>query len=670
MGRTFDSHPADGNLLLTIEIPGFNLQAHVAFKLDVSARTPTEEGALELIDSVADTLSEDHKLHLIETELPSSEEALRKLRQDAADALSDWRERLAAAEKGIHALEQADIKVNNAKGQMNSMRDAYFKELLILREQLYRKQEAEKKKINFDPEKIASFDPADYNFDDEVATVIRQKAELLAEKFEEAYAEQVSQCEARVSTLHSKLASLRMLLDRKDQLLNGLMKMHSYQNEQALEKFITLDERGSSDEPDEEPDLQKEDDSRTTSLLKKLKSGTRENLLKKKSTLSLNQTFGVAPFLASATRSLNRLRSRTGDLNEVDIDGAQSEPVRRPPKVSVKGVVGSVTSSLKMMGPRRKTDSSDAQAPSAESKKLPMLSQLLKVKRNDGGQQAEPRPLQHLQLDIPAFSRSRTSPSTDLSSIFPFPNLQEEPGCGSDDDGMRTQASTLAMMCNRSVQSDVSGAMLERALAIVEKENLLESDERWNSLLIGGVFDEKEEKKEDSAEKDKASITSKAFAEVSVQASTSMEDIGLQCNMEEEDFATGLMQLAQEQLSSAIASGDADTIQEALSIAADSGLCQEELDRAREAEEAAKRKKAMKDALQGGLGRGSVSDVLQRHGVPAQSSEAGIPLCPSLHDHSHDHSSAAFVQLETNHRSERSNYKGSMVAKRKSVVRK
>eukprot|EP00928_Gymnodinium_smaydae_P090718 TRINITY_DN74478_c0_g1_i1.p1 TRINITY_DN74478_c0_g1~~TRINITY_DN74478_c0_g1_i1.p1 ORF type:complete len:661 (+),score=120.55 TRINITY_DN74478_c0_g1_i1:96-2078(+) len=657
--RVFEANPQDTALLLRIEVPAFGLSANASFRLELSSRSDGETCTLDLLDSIIDSLREEHKLSVDETELPGSEATFQQMRRDASQALADWQQRLDAAKTGIRALEEANIKVKNAKSQMNSMRDSYFKELLLLREQVYRKQEAEKANQNFKPDVVAIFDPCEYNFEDEVGKVIKQKAALLEEKFEQAYAEKMQRHQSHTSALNSKLTSLRMMLDRKDQLLRGLMSKHDYQTEQALERSIASELLDVPDVPGVELPSSSHT-SRTGSkksaevaALKKSMSGSTSlgSVEKKTSASSIGRSYGAGPILASAARSLNRLRSRQKVDSSLNGSGSSSECAKSPrsarspqPRKFSKLTVSSVMNAM-----FKRTNKRDVPADSLGKQPNAALTLL----------DAEQRPSKSF------FKRSLTSPSQGLARIVPSPvSLSSDAivkPCAELDE---SKDLGKPLMCTRAVQSDVSGTLVERALKALEHENLHNSDQRWLSLLQGNEYEEETEKNEEPAKKESKRLglepivehvlaPTKTFKTAAVQVSPTVEDLQVQCNAEDDEFANGLIELAQEQIHLAIESGDPASLRNAIQLASDAGLRQELIRRGEMALEEAERKLAIRNALQGRHKVGEFSRAV------SDGSESVItPTSPS--------SQVSLMHLDTEHREERTNYKGTLVRKRRS----
>merc|ERR1712032_475442 len=98
--------------------------------------------------------------------------------------------------------------------------------------QLHLKEEASKAEEPFEADDICIFDPSAYyvDWDNEVTAILRQKAEMLQQRFDE----QKRRSTQRLADLTEQLQSTRFIVNRKDMLLEGLMQKHGYKNEKTL----------------------------------------------------------------------------------------------------------------------------------------------------------------------------------------------------------------------------------------------------------------------------------------------------------------------------------------------------------------------------------------------------------------------------------------------------
>mmetsp|Transcript_19575 Transcript_19575/g.33938 ORF Transcript_19575/g.33938 Transcript_19575/m.33938 type:complete len:602 (-) Transcript_19575:14-1819(-) len=216
-------------IIVSFAIPAFKLDEQVSLSLHM---TGSEEQILDSVmhlvhDCLAD-LSHDQRLK-VELCADSTEAKLKAIRGQAFKGLEEWTRRLTEAK-------ELNIKAENAKKQLNSMRDAYFKELQHLREQLRQQEAMHRKGVHYEWVDLQLFEPTDYCFDDMTSTILKQKVELLRQEIQAKQDRLLRQCQTKNEHLTDKLHTAHMLLERKDALLNKLMEKHGYCSELILEK--------------------------------------------------------------------------------------------------------------------------------------------------------------------------------------------------------------------------------------------------------------------------------------------------------------------------------------------------------------------------------------------------------------------------------------------------
>mmetsp|Transcript_179852 Transcript_179852/g.570468 ORF Transcript_179852/g.570468 Transcript_179852/m.570468 type:complete len:656 (+) Transcript_179852:113-2080(+) len=213
------------SLLIDIRLPAMDLHETLVFKVR-PARESREEVVQAVTETLQDLVESLQARNLLSAEQGASEERLAALREHAAHGLEGWRTRLRDADEKLH-------KVEHAQQLMNEMREAYHKEILVLRDELYRKADRERRNEEFEASDITYFDPTRFVLDDD-ATAIRQRAETLQRLYENCK----KQCLQRVNDLRYQLETAKIHTNRKDMLLTSLMQLHSYKNEGDLEKVF------------------------------------------------------------------------------------------------------------------------------------------------------------------------------------------------------------------------------------------------------------------------------------------------------------------------------------------------------------------------------------------------------------------------------------------------
>lgn len=213
------------SLLIDIRLPATDLHETLAFKVR-PARESREEVVQAVTETLQDLVESLQARNLLSVEQGASEERFAALREHAAHGLEGWRTRLRDADEKLH-------KVEHAQQLMKEMREAYHKEIMVLRDQLYRKTEREQRNEEFEAGDITYFDPTRFVLDDD-ATAIQQRAETLQRLYENCK----NQCLQRVSDLRYQLETAKIHTNRKDMLLTSLMQLHNYKNEGDLEKVL------------------------------------------------------------------------------------------------------------------------------------------------------------------------------------------------------------------------------------------------------------------------------------------------------------------------------------------------------------------------------------------------------------------------------------------------
>lgn len=215
-----------GALIISIEAPHFGVHEVLSF----TVRLEQDGDSLIVTERLAELVQEavsDLSGQLIHTDHRDPAAELARARTAAQAGLAEWKARLRTAEEDR-------LKAENAKQQLNTMRESYHKEITQLREQLHLQRKANQEGRLYQADDIDLFDPTEYAFDDEAGRLLKAKAEELKRR----YNEHRSRFKDELDSLTHKVESLNFVLARKDILLHGLMKHFGVNNEAMLEQQL------------------------------------------------------------------------------------------------------------------------------------------------------------------------------------------------------------------------------------------------------------------------------------------------------------------------------------------------------------------------------------------------------------------------------------------------
>jgi predicted protein tyrosine phosphatase len=231
------------SFLFRMEIPALELETMLLFQ--VKSGVLLEEVAAHLKDLFND-LVENVGCDLEPTYEPTcSAEKVTEFQITAAQRLANWKQTLAQAET-------AKLSESRIKADLSRMREAYFKELQNLRQQLFRKQQASEKGEEFQPDMVCLFNPADFvGQDKETITLLQQQASVYEERFQ-----------LHLSSLRERNAELIEQLKAKNIKLNLQAKLvHQKVDEckrerlqQSLADYHRLPEMSPADGTESEPE--------------------------------------------------------------------------------------------------------------------------------------------------------------------------------------------------------------------------------------------------------------------------------------------------------------------------------------------------------------------------------------------------------------------------------
>lgn len=226
--------PDCATLIVRAEVPGFDIEAQVGLLIRLAH--PKDYIALRAAETLVEELAAEFRGQLGSVELERGKRELESMRAKGYEAFNEWQRRLAAAEV-------ANLKVERAHSMMNDMRASYVAELSQLRQLAYRRQAAHEAGVDFIPEDVRQFDPADYNIDDSIADVVKQKVVMMQSAWEDKVAELTNACNAVVAELKTRLNAMQSDLQKKDDLLRSVMRKYNYDSEEDLQQKVAMTER-------------------------------------------------------------------------------------------------------------------------------------------------------------------------------------------------------------------------------------------------------------------------------------------------------------------------------------------------------------------------------------------------------------------------------------------
>lgn len=202
------------SLILVIEVPALNVSAQLTFSIKPSQ----QNHILESIDDVVQVVISEFEDDLVSVDSEGTVGRLERLRKQAMSELEEWQMRLKVADEWR-------IKVERAAQQMNVMREEYFREIAILREQVYQKQAIESNGGTFIPMEMKTFDPRVYSIEDK-SEATKKEIEEMQKVHAKSLKDQEKKFNARILMLQEQVATSKMLLSRKEaQMDKYLAKM-------------------------------------------------------------------------------------------------------------------------------------------------------------------------------------------------------------------------------------------------------------------------------------------------------------------------------------------------------------------------------------------------------------------------------------------------------------
>ena len=161
------------SLLISIELPALGHCTQLVFRVKPSRRGHIVENMEDLVEAMLSEWQED----IQDADMEATARHLETFRRRACADLEEWQAR-------FKLVEEWKLKVDTSKRQLNEMRDAYYKELFHLREQVYQREEAAKQGEKFEATYALHFDPSKFTFDDDVAKLVEENVALVRQEFE------------------------------------------------------------------------------------------------------------------------------------------------------------------------------------------------------------------------------------------------------------------------------------------------------------------------------------------------------------------------------------------------------------------------------------------------------------------------------------------------------
>lgn len=234
------SEDASAALIVRVEWPAFGLFAQLCLRVRTERGCAVAAAVDDLLHSLVDKLDED--LEAVDEDLVAARDRLESVQRQGAAELVSWRNRLAHLEdvakgKKHHVgcppaeVEAAEARALRAEGTINSMRDAYFKELTHLREQLGQKNKASREGVEWQPSDAMHFDIARFLSDDEVSRLVRDHVSTMHAKYA-----------AEVEVLTEELASEKVVTCQKDKALQFAARKLGAENVTSLSAALVDDD--------------------------------------------------------------------------------------------------------------------------------------------------------------------------------------------------------------------------------------------------------------------------------------------------------------------------------------------------------------------------------------------------------------------------------------------
>lgn len=198
----------DTDLLFAIEVPAVETKWRLRFCTGANADL---NGIVNYLDAFVQGVVNELPTNAVFLAPNQSEVDLHRFRQAALSRLRLW-------ESKVDAASEAKLRGEKAIAHMASMREAYFKELNHLREQLYRKNKAEEKGQVYRPEDVIHFDPTMFTVDCATKKLLHDTVQLVKHEYEI----KLENLMAHIESTNEKLRTTKLHLTVKEKLLKHL----------------------------------------------------------------------------------------------------------------------------------------------------------------------------------------------------------------------------------------------------------------------------------------------------------------------------------------------------------------------------------------------------------------------------------------------------------------
>mmetsp|Transcript_57192 Transcript_57192/g.113672 ORF Transcript_57192/g.113672 Transcript_57192/m.113672 type:complete len:957 (-) Transcript_57192:239-3109(-) len=214
--------------MIHIEMPAIEVCSQVSFDVRPSRLQDVFDGAVGLVNGIAHEYGHD----LIDLDHECTEQKLETIRRKAMLGVNLWQERLKMADEW-------EKKFDGARETMNSMRDAYYRELLFLREQLYQKKKAAREDKPFEPSQAVLFDCSFFTMDQQDSMkVVQDKFSQLTKELTIKHDEIETRLRSQIIALKDQLSTEEMKLAMNERLLKKVMNRHGYKDEKHVMEVL------------------------------------------------------------------------------------------------------------------------------------------------------------------------------------------------------------------------------------------------------------------------------------------------------------------------------------------------------------------------------------------------------------------------------------------------
>eukprot|EP00927_Polykrikos_kofoidii_P043590 TRINITY_DN37672_c0_g1_i1.p1 TRINITY_DN37672_c0_g1~~TRINITY_DN37672_c0_g1_i1.p1 ORF type:complete len:984 (+),score=163.99 TRINITY_DN37672_c0_g1_i1:232-3183(+) len=209
-------------LTVLIELPGIGFKAALCIDVKQEGQTRAANAVEEVVHTVCQKIRRDFTADSGDVVV----EKLEMIRKDAIRDLTEWQNML-------RLIDDWREKSERASSELCRMREAYFKEIYHLREQLYR-QGRRDESLALEPAECAHFDALEFLHEDDIARIVGNKVKLAKEEWDEQFHEMMEDHKVCNCALREELVSTKVQLLQRNQLVEAIVRQRGYKNEQEL----------------------------------------------------------------------------------------------------------------------------------------------------------------------------------------------------------------------------------------------------------------------------------------------------------------------------------------------------------------------------------------------------------------------------------------------------